>query len=100
MEVRFDRGFADALDYPDASFDRVFSSFMFHHLAREEKEATLRAVRRVLKPGGSLHLLDFGGQTILGFLADAGLTDAAKTAERVTLGFVRIVYYRAGRPRA
>lgn len=26
VQVRFDRGFADALDYPSASFDRVFSS--------------------------------------------------------------------------
>jgi SAM-dependent methyltransferase len=122
VQVRFDRGFADALDYPAASFDRVFSSFMFHHLAAAEKEATLRAVRRVLKPGGSLHLVDFGGphasghgahphgrrsrgrladngeRTVIGFLQDAGLADAAKTADGAMLGFVRIVYYRAGRP--
>ena len=36
--IQFDRGFSDALDYPDASFDRVFSSFMFHHLERDEKD--------------------------------------------------------------
>jgi ubiquinone/menaquinone biosynthesis C-methylase UbiE len=59
--IQFDRGFADALDYPDASFDRVFSSFMFHHLRRDEKARTLREIGRVLKPGGTLHLLDFGG---------------------------------------
>ena len=53
LAVRFDQGYADDLPYPDASFDRVFSSFMFHHLPAEEKEATLRAVRRVLKPGGT-----------------------------------------------
>jgi ubiquinone/menaquinone biosynthesis C-methylase UbiE len=57
--IRFDQGFANALPYPDASFDRVFSSLMFHHLPREAKVPTLREVRRVLKPGGSLHLLDF-----------------------------------------
>ena len=57
--IRFDEGFANALPYPDASFDRVFSTLMFHHLPDEAKLATLREVRRVLKPGASLHLLDF-----------------------------------------
>lgn len=61
VSVRFDLGFSDDLPYPDASFDRVVSSFMLHHLEPGEKKATLHQVRRVLKPGGILHLLDFGG---------------------------------------
>lgn len=121
VNVRFDRGFADALDYPEGSFDRVFSSFMFHHLSRAEKEATLRAVRRVLKPGGRLHLLDFAGshgaghephsegrrahgrladndeQAIIRLLNDSGLVDASKTTEVTRLGVVRIAFYRAAR---
>ncbi len=59
VSIRFDQGFADALPYTDASFDRVFSSLMFHHLPHHAKLATMREVRRVLKPGGSVHLLDF-----------------------------------------
>jgi ubiquinone/menaquinone biosynthesis C-methylase UbiE len=59
LTIKFDRGFSDHLPYANASFDRVFSSFMFHHLAADEKSATLAEIRRVLKPGGSLHLLDF-----------------------------------------
>src|SRR5258708_1626920 len=59
LSVEFDRGFADHMSYPDASFDRVFSSFMFHHLTPSERSATLGEIRRVLKTGGSLHLLDF-----------------------------------------
>jgi len=59
VTIRFDEGFADVLPYSDASFDRVFSSLMFHHLPHDAKLATLEQVRRVLKPGGSLHLLDF-----------------------------------------
>jgi ubiquinone/menaquinone biosynthesis C-methylase UbiE len=119
--IRFVRGFSDALDSPDASFDRVFSSFMFHHLERDEKVGTLREVRRVLKADGSLHLLDFSGpdsadhpshlpwlhshhrltdndeRTILRLLADAGLQNATKTSERAVVGgLARIVYYRAG----
>lgn len=59
--VRLDRGFAEELPYPEASFDRVLSAFMFHHLTLDEKERALREIRRVLKPGGSLHLLDLVG---------------------------------------
>ena len=59
VAIQFDQGFANALPYPDASFDRVFSSLMFHHVPQDAKLATLREVRRVLKPGGGLHLLDF-----------------------------------------
>jgi ubiquinone/menaquinone biosynthesis C-methylase UbiE len=57
--VRLDQGFADSLEYPAASFDVVFSSFMFHHLEGSNREKTLREVHRVLKPGGSFYLLDF-----------------------------------------
>jgi ubiquinone/menaquinone biosynthesis C-methylase UbiE len=59
LTIKFDRGFSDHLPYVNATFDRVFSSFMFHHLAADEKAATLAEIRRVLKAGGSLHLLDF-----------------------------------------
>jgi ubiquinone/menaquinone biosynthesis C-methylase UbiE len=58
--IEFHRGFSDALTCPDASFDRVFSSFMFHHLNRDEKARTLCEIGRVLKAAGSLPLLDFG----------------------------------------
>jgi ubiquinone/menaquinone biosynthesis C-methylase UbiE len=59
VSIRFDQGFADALAYPAASFDVVFSSFMFHHLEADNREKTLREVRRVLRPGGIFYLLDF-----------------------------------------
>ncbi len=61
LPLQLDRGFADALPYPDASFDRVLSAFMLHHLEPAGKLPMLREVRRVLRPGGRLHLLDFGG---------------------------------------
>ena len=61
LSIRLDQGYSDRLPYDDASFDRVFSSLMFHHLTAEDKEPTLREVHRVLRPGGSLHLVDFGG---------------------------------------
>jgi ubiquinone/menaquinone biosynthesis C-methylase UbiE len=61
LSLRFDEGFAEALPYPDASFDVVLSSLMLHHLSSELKTAVLREAHRVLKVGGRLHLLDFGG---------------------------------------
>jgi len=61
VSVQFDQGYGDQLPYADATFDRVFSSFMFHHLPSEEKAGMLHAVRRVLKSGGELHMVDFEG---------------------------------------
>jgi ubiquinone/menaquinone biosynthesis C-methylase UbiE len=59
-DVRFDEGMSYGLPYEDASFDRVLSSLFFHHLVRRDKERTLREVVRVLRPGGELHVADFG----------------------------------------
>lgn len=61
LALQLDRGFGDALPYPDGSFDRVLSSLMLHHLEPAQKPAMMREIARVLRPGGQLHLLDFGG---------------------------------------
>ena len=119
LSVQLDRGFAQELPYPDASFDRVFSAFMFHHLGPDVKEKMLHEARRVLKPGGSLHLLDFGGAKVRsdGFVArlshrserlrdnfgdsiptlmrQAGFAAPTEVAHRVTPFVGRITYYRA-----
>jgi ubiquinone/menaquinone biosynthesis C-methylase UbiE len=60
LDVKFDVGFTNDLPYPDASFDRVLSSIMIHHLKTPDKEKTAREIYRVLKPGGQLHVIDFG----------------------------------------
>ncbi len=71
VEVRFEEGYGDALPFADACFDRVTSSLMLHHLELATRNAMLREVLRVLRPGGSLHLLDFGwsGERSEGLLA-------------------------------
>jgi len=122
LSVQLDRGFAEELPYLDASFDRVLSALMFHHLGTEEKEKTLDEARRVLKPGGSLHLLDFGGAKVRsdGLIArlhhrserlrdnfgdriptlmrEAGFADPTEVTHRITIAG-RLTYYRASVPR-
>ncbi|MGI5498715.1 class I SAM-dependent methyltransferase [Lentzea sp. CA-135723] len=56
--ARLDRGYAQELGFPGATFDVVFSSLMLHHLDTTSKDEMLAEVRRVLKPGGVLVLAD------------------------------------------
>jgi ubiquinone/menaquinone biosynthesis C-methylase UbiE len=116
--IQLDQGFADELPYPDRSFDRIFSAFMFHHLPSGEKGPMLGEARRVLKPGGELHMLDFEGPDagkhdflarifhsnerlkdnsemhVIGLMNQAGFLDAKKVGRRKML-FGGIAYYRA-----
>jgi ubiquinone/menaquinone biosynthesis C-methylase UbiE len=114
VAVRFERGFAEALPFADATFDRVFSSMMFHHLKKDDRPRMLADVRRVLKPGGRLEFLDFIGghhsllgglvhgsqalpaaeDKLIGRMLDAGFADAKRVAGRRTL-FGPIGYYQA-----
>jgi len=56
--LRFDVGAAEALAYPDASFDCAVSTFFYHHIDAELKRRSLAEVLRVLKPGGRLVIVD------------------------------------------
>jgi len=54
--LRFERGDAARLSFPDASFERVTSRHSAHHFS--DPRAVLREVARVLKPGGAFLLVD------------------------------------------
>ncbi|HWG14716.1 MAG TPA: class I SAM-dependent methyltransferase [Streptosporangiaceae bacterium] len=119
LALQLDRGFADQLPYPDCSFDRVLSSLMFHHLDADLRVASLREFLRVLRPQGSLHLMDFGGERhhlhgltrlarrshtlqdnwddrIPALLRAAGFSQIAETGH-LTKHVGRLTCYRAGR---
>jgi ubiquinone/menaquinone biosynthesis C-methylase UbiE len=63
VEISFDEGLSFDLPYPDGSFDRVVTSLFFHHLADRDKERTIAEIARVLRPGGELHVADWGPGT-------------------------------------
>ncbi|MEK6786372.1 MAG: methyltransferase domain-containing protein [Nitrospirota bacterium] len=60
VDISFDEGMAYRLPYPDRSFDRVVASLLLHHLTSDNKRRALCETFRVLKPGGELHIADFG----------------------------------------
>lgn len=119
VSVQLDQGFSDQLPYKKGTFDRVLSSFMFHHLEEPEREKTLQEVLRVLKPGGSFHLLDFAADhashglldrlvlsharlkdnsqgRILQLMNRAGFANAEKVKDDSMLfGLLRTAYYDA-----
>lgn len=65
IEIPFDEGLSYELPYEDTSFDRVLSSLFFHHLVLRDKERTIAEITRVLRPGGELHVVDWGKPTTL-----------------------------------
>lgn len=113
--VTFTLGSAAVLPFADAAFDCVASSLMLHHLDTPLKRALLAEAWRVLVPGGSLLVMDFGpvgtgavgtgianvfGRferiddnlhgRIPGYLADAGFVDVA--TEDIAFGGVVKAY--------
>lgn len=105
--VRFDRGFAQELPYADESFDRVLSSMMLHHLDDDVKAAAVAEAFRVLRPGGSMHVVDMvgshaasahDGAVIPALLRSSGFDGIAELGSR-RLRFVGPVhFYRGIRP--
>ncbi|AHH17399.1 methyltransferase [Nocardia nova SH22a] len=119
--IRFERGYAQRLPFADGEFDRVLSSLMWHHLPDDIKAEAAQEIRRVLRPGGTLCLVDVAGHItaadgrsarralhnahLTGNLgnaiperfAAAGMECTAIATTKLRL-IGRITYYRATRP--
>jgi len=120
--IRFERAYAQKLlPFADGEFDRVLSSMMLHHLDEDVKAGAAAEIHRVLRPGGSLHIVDIGGHATAhhglaarwmkdnphaaGNLGDAIprlLTNAgfecAEVASRRRRFIGQLTFYRADRP--
>ena len=79
--LSFEEGDVQALPFPDASFDRVWSQFVLYFLPRPE--AAIAEFRRVLRPGGRVAVALHEGTFMT--LYPESLALQART-ERVTLG--------------
>jgi len=63
VAVIFKNSVAEALPFPDAQFDVALTTIMLHHLPRKARQQCACEMRRVLKPGGRVLAVDFGGAT-------------------------------------
>jgi ubiquinone/menaquinone biosynthesis C-methylase UbiE len=99
VRLELEQAFADRMPFPSGSFDAAVSSLFFHHLTRDAKAAALAEIYRVLKPGGSLHVADWGRPANLalraGFLLVQAL-DGRETTRDSVMGVLPEMMSRAG----
>jgi ubiquinone/menaquinone biosynthesis C-methylase UbiE len=99
VDIRIDTYDGTRLPYPDDHFDRVVSSLVFHHLTPQGKANALREIRRVLKPGGQLHIADWGkARTLMERLAylSVQLLDGFETTADNVRGRLPAIIAEAG----
>ena len=124
LAIELHRGLLGEVVFEPGSFDRVVSSLVFHHLLPEAKRRALARLREWLRPGGELHVADWGRaggvwarasflaiQLLDGFentrdqvraglepfMTGAGFRDVAETHREATM-FGTLSLYRAIRP--
>jgi len=59
LEIEFVDGRAESLPFPDGKFDAALATLMLHHLAPKTRRACIAEIRRILKPGGRVLIVDF-----------------------------------------
>jgi ubiquinone/menaquinone biosynthesis C-methylase UbiE len=121
LQIELVEGLATQPNLPSASFDRVVTSLVFHHLGTEDKKRALAKAHELLVSGGELHVADWGKPQnivmrlafltiqmldgfettadnvkgeLVGFIRDAGFAAAAET-ERITTLLGTLSLYRA-----
>ncbi|HUY68949.1 MAG TPA: methyltransferase domain-containing protein [Alphaproteobacteria bacterium] len=59
VDVSFKVALVQELPFADGHFDVVLSTMMFHHLSRTARQQCATQIKRVLKPGGKVLVVDF-----------------------------------------
>jgi ubiquinone/menaquinone biosynthesis C-methylase UbiE len=59
IPLQVGEGSAGSLPYPPDAFDAVFCTLVLHHLPASMREHAIREMRRVLRPGGRVVLVDW-----------------------------------------
>jgi ubiquinone/menaquinone biosynthesis C-methylase UbiE len=98
-DVRWVDALSTELPFPSAHFDRVVSSLFFHHLRWQDKVRTAREVFRVLKPGGELHVADWGrptGPLMRGLFVTIQLLDGVQNTRDNLRGWLVPLFEGAG----
>ena len=99
LKVPFDHGLAFELPGADATADRVLSSLLFHHLTSEDKLRALSEILRVLRPGGELHLADWGkpkNKLMRSVFFPVQLLDGFETTRDSVTGYLPAMMQTAG----
>ncbi|MEV0952370.1 methyltransferase domain-containing protein [Promicromonospora sp. NPDC050249] len=61
LPITLVQGFADRLPNGDGSLDHIVSALALHHVPEEGRGLFAREAVRVLRPGGKVTIVDFGG---------------------------------------
>jgi len=114
IDVVLQTALAQALPFADARFDAVLSTVMLHHLPHKARQQCAAEMRRVLKPGGRMLVVEFGSvarqrtgflahfhrhghvkqSDIIGLLSEAGLNGI----ETGPVGMLELQFVRAKAP--
>ena len=74
----------------------MLTSLVLHHLTRDDKQRAMGEVYRVLRPGGELHIVDFGRpRSVYGRLVSQFIKRMEQAADNVN-GLLPVMMDNAG----
>src|SRR5262245_1561892 len=105
LSVTFEVAAEQSLPFPDATFDVVLCTLALHHLSEDARAPAIAEMRRVIKPGGRVLIVEFStGRGAWTVLHPVALLHARKTRHVLDgavdmmkrAGFGRVVTARLG----